>query len=450
MGSGHPKPILSLVNAIAIIVGTVVGAGIFRLPSLVAGALESEALILAAWLAGGIISLIGALCFAELATSHPHTGGEYHFLNRAYGRNCGFIFAWARMSVLQTGSIALLAFVAGDYANQILPLGGQGAVLYAALAVIGLTGLNVLGLRQAMSTQTLLFAATLVGLFCVIAGGLTVIGQAENVMPPEIPTAGAGSAAWGMAMIFVLLTYGGWNEAAYISAEVKNGRRNMVVALVASIVLITLLYLAVNFVYLRVLTPEGVAASSAVAHDVMQAAFGNAGGTFIAVLVLVMVLASMNVTIFTGARTNFALGRDFPLFGFLSNWSDRGAPVQALLLQGGIALALVLLGALSRRGIETMVDYLSPVFWLFFLLTGLSVFVLRLREPARERPFRVPLYPLTPALFCLVCAYMLYSSVSYTGIGALAGVAVLALGLPLLLLSRRMPAGAAPSSHSPE
>ena len=148
-GADGPKPALSLFDTVAIVVGIVIGAGIFRLPSLVAANLVDEGAIVAAWVAGGAISLIGALCFAELATAFPSAGGEYHFLTRAYGRACGFMFGWARMTVVQTGSIAMLAFVYGDYAVQLLPLGRHGAALHAASAVAGLTALNIAGLRQA-------------------------------------------------------------------------------------------------------------------------------------------------------------------------------------------------------------------------------------------------------------------------------------------------------------
>lgn len=443
MSPGEPKRVLSLIDAVALVVGVVIGAGIFHLPGIVAAGIQDETLILSAWLLGGFISLIGALCFAELVTAHPHPGGEYHFLTRAYGSGCGFMFGWARMTVVQTGSIALLAYIFGDYASQLMPLGPYGPSIYAAGAVIILTALNLAGIRQTKTVQNLLFAATLIGLTCVIVTGFLLLSPAG---PTAQPTAAAGEtgiapAALGLAMIFVLLTYGGWNEAAYISAEVRNPNRNLVRALVLSIGVITLFYFAINFVYLRVLGPTGMAESRAVASDVMRAAFGEAGGIFISVLILFVILASTNVTIFTGARTNFALGRDFPLFGFLAYWNERnGAPVTALLLQGAIALALILLATVSGyggRGVEMVVDYLSPVFWFFFLLTGLSVLVLRKREPGTVRPFRVPFYPVTPILFCLTSAYLLYSSLTYTGIGALVGVAVLAAGLPLLVLARR-------------
>ena len=212
----------------------------------------------------------------------------------------------------------------------------------------------------------------------------------------------------------------------------------MVRALLIGIGLITAIYVAVNYVYLKVLGTVAVAASEAVAVDLMNVLVGPTGAALTAVLVLILVLASLNVTIITGARTNYALGKNVATFSFLGKWSAKGgAPVPALLFQGAISLGLVLLSVLNRGGVQTIVDYLSPVFWLFFLLTGVSLFVLRRREPAAPRPFRVPLYPLIPAIFCLSSSYLLYSSLAYTGIGALAGVVVLATGIPFLVIARR-------------
>ena len=452
MDDPPPARTLSTFDAVAIIAGIVVGAGIFRLPSVVAGHVEHGPTIIAVWIAGGLISVIGALCFAELATAHPNRGGEYHFLRRAYGPACGFMFAWARVTVIQTGSIALLAFILGDYAARLAPMGSYGPSLYAGVAVVALTGLNIAGVRQTRSVQRLLFVAMLVGLACVIAAGL--IGGQATVAPRAAGDGGPTAAGVGLAMVFVLLTYGGWNEGAYISAEVRGGRRPMVVALLASIALITALYLAVNLAYLHVLGAGGVAASEAVAAEVMGVVAGDPGALFISVLIALVVLASMNATVLTGARTTFALGRDFPPLARLGRWNPHtGAPVPALLVQGAMTLGLVLLGALNRSGIETAVEYLSPVFWFFFLLTGAAVFVLRHREPNAVRPFRVPAYPLTPALFCATSAYLLYSSLSYTGTGALAGVAVLAVGLPVFAWARqsghRVPGQDERADHEP-
>jgi APA family basic amino acid/polyamine antiporter len=437
MNQPAPKATLSLFEAVAATAGIVIGVGIFRFPSIVAGALQNEPAIIAVWIAGGVISLFGALCYAELATAFPSAGGEYHFLSRAFGKQIGFLFAWARASIIQTGSIALLAFVLGDYLASLFVLEGYASPIFAATAVLALTGLNIMGVRQTAGFQKAMFALTLIGLAALTITGLSAVPAPAALATQSIP----GFGAIGAAMIFVLLTYGGWNEAAYISAEIRDGKRNMTRALLLSITIVTLCYVAINMIYLRVLGVDGVAGSQAVASDVMRAVFGETGGTAITIVIVIVALTSLNVTIFTGARSNFALGRDFPPFRILGNWNKKsGAPVTSLVVQGAIALFLVGLGTLSRGGVQTAVDYLSPVFWLFFLLTGIALFVLRVKEKDAPRPFRVPLYPLTPILFCLSAAAMLYSSLSFTGIGASAGLAVLALGLPFLYF---VPRGAA-------
>ncbi|HVF11190.1 MAG TPA: amino acid permease [Abditibacteriaceae bacterium] len=430
--------VLSVTDAVAIMVGVVIGAGIFKTPSLVAANTGSESGVLLAWLLGGVISLVGALCYAELATAYPSKGGEYHFLTRAFGNNPAFLFAWARLAIIQTGSIAMLAFVIGDYATQVVNLGAYSSSLYAALAIMLLTMINVFGFRQSKWTQNLLSGAILLGLLSVVIAGIVVAAPAAATTASSATPTANPQAAFGMAMILVLLTYGGWNEAAYLSTEVHQPRRNMVRALLWGIAVITTIYVLVNIAFFRVLGLEGMAKSEVVAADLMRNVAGEGGARFISLLITVAALSTINGTMFTGARTNFALGRDFALFSFLGQWREKaGTPANALLVQGAVALALVLLGTMTRQGFSTMVDYTAPVFWFFFLLVGVALLVLRRREPNAERPFRVPLYPLTPLLFCIVCVYMLRSSVAYTGIGALVGVGVMLAGVPLLLWARR-------------
>jgi amino acid transporter len=437
-GAGGPRPLLSVADTVAIVIGIVVGAGIFKTPSLVAAQAGSADLVILAWLLGGLVSLIGALCYAELASAFPHPGGEYHFLTRAYGRGCGFLFAWARMVIIQTGSIALLAYVFGDYAASVVPLGPQGPAIFAVLSVAALTALNLAGIRHSATAQDLLVCVTTAGLLAIIVAGLAQDGAPAPTPPAGDAATGFSAGGFGLAMVFILLTYGGWNEAAYVSAELRDVKRNMARALLISIGVITALYIAVNLAYLHALGVGGMARSPAVASDLMRAVLGSGGALFVSALVAVVALASINVTIITGARTNYALAQDFSLFGFLGRWNARtGTPTSALWLQGVIAAVLVLFAAANRRQFETVVEYISPAFWSFMLLTGLSLFVLRRREPDAPRPFRVPLYPLTPALLCLSAAYLLYSSISYTQEGALVGLAVLLAGVPLLLIARR-------------
>lgn len=430
---GMGRPTLGVVDAVALIVGLVVGAAIFETPALVAVNTRSEGMALLTWLLGGGVSLVGALCYGELATAYPHPGGNYYYLLRAFGKEVAFLFAWARMTVIQTGSIALLTLAFGDYVSRLFPLGDYSSSVYAAAAIVLLTGLNLVGIQQGKWAQNLLTITKVLGFLLVIVAGLA--------FTPTIPAAPASSpepGALGAAMIFVLLTYGGWNEAAYISAELRSVEQNMVRVLFWSVGIITGLYLLINLAFLRGLGLAGTAESGAVAADLMQRVVGEPGAVFISLLIAVSALGAAHATIITGARTNYALGQDFSLFSFLGRWQERGnTPTQALLVQGGITLTLVLLGTLTRGGFEAMVDYTAPAFWCFFLLSGVSLFVLRRREPQVARPFQVPLYPLTPLLFCAICAYMLWSSLAYTGVGALAGMGVLLLGVPLLMQARR-------------
>ncbi|MDI1483493.1 APC family permease [Polyangium sp. y55x31] len=426
---------LSVSDGVFFVVGIVIGAGIFKTPSLVAANVTSAKSAMLAWVLGGVASLLGALCYAELASTYPHKGGDYHYLTRAFGGAVGFLFAWSRMAVIQTGSITMQAFLVGDYASQVASFGPHSASVWAALVIALLTGANIAGLKQCRVLQRVLTVALVLGLLLVVVAGLVLA-------PPPAEAAGAtavttANPAFGLAMVFVLLTYGGWNEAAYLSAELRGGRRAVVRVLVIGIGLITAIYLAINLIFLRGLGFPAIAHSDTVAADLMRRAMGPIGATLISILVSLAALSTMNATIFTGARTTFALGQSFAPFRRLGRWHDGAdTPRSALVVQGVIALALVLLGDVTRNGFVTMVEYTAPVFWAFFLLVGLSLFVLRKKDPDVARPFRVPLYPVVPVLFCGVCLHMLRSSLSYTGVGALVGVGVLLAGVPVLLLPR--------------
>lgn len=446
--ANQPRPQLSTLDTVALVVGLVIGAGIFSAPALVAGNAATPGHMLMAWVFGGLLSLVGAMCYAELATAHPHAGGDYHYLRLAFGDKVSFLFAWARLTIIPTGSIALLGYVFGDYASQVVNIGPYSSAVYAAVMVVVLTAINIIGLKSGKWTQNLLTLLEVGGVVLIIVAGL-LLSPAEA--PAAAATASTATAPavtqWGLVLIFVMLTYGGWNEAAYISAEVIGPRRTLPLALFWSLCIVTALYLLVNLAYLNGLGMSGMAGSSAVAADTMRALVGPQGANWISTLIAISALTSANATILTGARTNYAFGRDTPMFRALGVWNThKGAPVNALLAQGAIALGLVLLGAVTRSGFATMVEYTAPVFWLFFVLTGIALFVLRRRMPDLPRRFKVPLYPLTPLVFCASSAYLLYASLVHTGIGALVGLGVLASGA-VLLLFRGPPSSTADADH---
>ena len=430
-----PRQTLSLFDGIVMVTGMVVGIGIFAMPSQVALFAGNSFNYLALWLVGGLLALNGALCYAELAGRFPGAGGEYNFLSRAYGTKLALLFAWARCSVIQTGSIALVAFVYGDYANSLLPLGALGPAIHAAIIIIVFTAINMAGTFQGALAQKVFTSMDLTALVLILLAGLTLVLSGGNAAPAvPAPSSGGGTGMIGLAVVFVMLTFGGWNESAYLSAELKDAKRNMVRVLVISILLVTALYFAVAFIYLQAVGYEALSKSSTIAADVMGAAFGPMGAKAIALFVCGAAISTLNATIFTGARIYYALGRDLPWLGKFGRWNREGEnPANAFLLQGAVALALVALAAnLDKSGLQTMVDYITPVFWLFMILVGVSLFLFRFRDSGERGGYRVPLYPVTPILFVATCLYMLYSSVDYVQNGTYWGLAMLLAGVPLL------------------
>src|SRR5690606_6063010 len=245
-------------------------------------------------------------------------------------------------------------------------------------------------------------------------------------------------AALGVAMIFVLLTFGGWNEAAYLTGELKDAPRNIAKVLVAGTLILVILYVLANVALLSILGLDGLRSSDAVAADMMRRVAGGTGEIVVTLAIIVAAVSTLNATIFTGARVFYAMAQDLSVMRWMAIWNGRGKnPANGQIAQAAIALALIAMGTVTRDGFKAMVDYTAPVFWGFLLLVGVALFVLRRRYPGRELPYRVPLYPFTPILFCLTCSYMLYASIAHTGVAALAGLAVLALGTPILLFTRK-------------
>jgi len=425
-------------DGISILVGVVVGIGIFKTPSIVAARIDDPALIIALWSLGGVIVLIGALCYAELASNDPDTGGEYRFLVRAWGPVIGFLFAWGRLAVVQTGAIAAVAFVIGDYAQRLLPIGPYGPALYAAIAVITITAFNVCGTHMSTRLQNLLAAILIVSILAAALLGFLIPIETTTVPAAAAPGGQPLSSALGFAMIFIMLTYGGWNEAAYLTAELRESRRTIVRVFVWGTVVVTALYLLLNTAYLYVLGPAALRKSEAVGADYMQALLGQPGAAALSLIVLAAAITTLNATIFTGARSAWAMGRDIRPLEWLGRWNDRArGPVNAHVIQGLLVLLLIAVGAATRQGFVAMVEFTAPVFWFFLVLTGLSLFVMR-RRGLPSGSFRVPLYPLTPLLFCASSLFMLHASLLHTGTGALLGAGILLTGLPLWLLARRL------------
>jgi APA family basic amino acid/polyamine antiporter len=428
-----PRASLSMTDVAIMVVGIVLGIGIFKTPSLVANFSSGEAMFIGLWVLGGLLTLIGAICYAELGSARPNAGGEYSFLRDAYGSPLALMFAWGRCSVIQPGAIAAVAFVMGDYANVVVPLGPFGPSIHAIIAIVIFTGINYMGTKPGTRAQKVFEAITVLSMLgIIIAAFVATVPTPPPGTPRDISLGGAG-----LAMVFILLTYGGWNEAAYLSGELQNAKRNMARAMIIGVLIVVALYLLINFAYLQVLGLDGIRKSDAVGADMMRLVAGNAGAIILSCVVVVSALTTLNGTIITGARSYYALGRDVFALRHIGTWEQRGeTPGNALILQGALSVLLVIFGGLTRNGFENMVAFTAPVFWFFMLLVSISIYIFRSREGSQVTHYRVPLYPITPAILALTCAWMLYSSLAYAGWGSIIGVLILFLGAPLLLLKR--------------
>jgi len=440
----QPERRLGARHAGALCVGMVVGAGIFKTSPMVAQSLPEAGQLYLAWALGGLLSFIGALCFAELAAAFPDAGGDYHFLRRAYGHRLGFLFAWSRFAVIHTGSMALLGFVFGDYLAQVVDLrpwlGPHASAVLAAGLILVLTGLNLLGVRVGLGTQLGLTALVLAGLLLLGGGAAAhqLVGQ-----PAATQGAATATADWGTAMVFVFLAYGGWSDAVTLSAEMRDGRRGMVRTLLLGLGVVMALYLLANWAYVSVLGLPGLARSEAPAAEAMRLAWGRGAELLMVGVVSLTALSVMNAILIAGPRTTYAAARDLMAESRLARWNERrGTPSAAVIATAAVAMLLVAFGDLTRGGFSTMVDYLSPVYWAFLTLSGAALIVLRRREPEAPRPFRVPLYPWLPLLFCACSAYLLWASLAYVKAGAVVGVAVLAVGGLALAALGKVRAGA--------
>lgn len=438
---------LGLMDAVSLIIGIVIGAGIYETAPFILSCVSGPGEAMLVWTLGGVLSVVGALCYAELATTYPRVGGDYFFQRRAFGPGTAFLFSWSQLTVIMSGSIGLMAFVFADYAVRLFGLQPGDAPWLAVASVVVLSVANIVGLQSGKRTQNLLTLLKGLGLVAIVLAGF-FWPQAPRPAPA---TASGGGPGFGLALILVLYTYGGWNDAAFVVAEMKDKRRNIPRALLAGTAGVALIYLLVNAAYLNGLGFEAAKSSRAIAADVLQGPLGSAGAGLMSALVMLSALGAVNGLILTGARIYAAAGADFPAFSLLGRWhSRRGTPVAALVAQMVITLVLVLLvghdagrallaavisslgfGAVSwegHGGFDTLLKCTAPVFWLFFLLTGIALFVLRAKDRGIERPFTVPLYPVLPLVFCGMCAYMLYSAIDYAGALSLIGLVVLVVG----------------------
>jgi amino acid transporter len=429
-----PKKELSLFDSICIIVGIIIGAGIYEITPTVAACMGGWAGIMGIWLAGGLLALTGAMCYAELATAYPREGGDYVYQTRAYGSWVGYLFGWSQLVIIRPGDIALMAFVFARYAVTIYAPFKYMLPIYATLVVVVLTLINIFGVKQGKWTQNLLTVIKSVGILAIVAAGF--LAPAPQIMPVE--TSGFTLDGLKLSLILVLFAFGGWNEMAYVAAEVKQPKYNIVRALVIGTVLVIVLYMLINGSFLHALGQTKMSSSKAIAVDAFAMVAPGMAAKIISIIICISALGAVNGLIFTGARISYALGAEHRSFSFLGKWSPRfGTPVMSLIVQGCISLAILLF---AGSFIDTIL-YSAPVVWLFFLGTGISVFVLRRKEPQLERPYKISGFPVPALIFCAASIFMFYSSLTYAmsmkPIGLIIVLCVLIAGMLVYWLTEK-------------
>jgi amino acid transporter len=452
----HLKRRIGLYAATAITVGSTIGSGIFRSPHSVAQEITSIPLTLFAWVLGGLLSLTGSLVLAELAVTHPRTGGLYVFIRESFGDRLGFVFGWASLWVIKPTVIASITSVFATYFCQATGWGTGAELPFGIAAIAVLTFINWLGVREGAGTQSVLSTLKVAGILALCAAAFALPHGAPGgdaagagLAPGAAPGAASGAAAaakpffaaFAVAMISILFAYDGWTDSTYVGGELVNPRRNFPFAILGGTLLVTAVYVLTNLAYFTVLTPAEVATHAAVGSEVMRRVVGEWGGRAIAVLVAVSTFGCVSSSVLTGPRVTLAMAADGLFWKRAAHVNERrGTPDMALWLQG--VLSVVWLAC--ARGFEDVSGWFVTTSWVFYGFTIAALWVQRRREARGELPtpeYRSPWHPLPAILFILVTAALITSDLTASGWRAAAGLIVAATGFPVYswMTRRRRP-----------
>ncbi len=437
---------LGLTAALAIVIGTVIGSGIFRVPQTMINSVGTVPMVFLVWVVGGALSLAGALTYAELAAAMPDAGGEYVYLTEAWGPVWGFLYSWTQMWIGKSGSIATLATAFFEYTAHFVPqfekiwvVLGPFPVKYGqvfALVLILLLGLvNYFGVRFGGGVQVAMtgIKVTLIA-FVIVAGLLYTNPTASNAAPPNVPPLATGFVA---ALVAALWAYDGWNNVGMVASEIRNPQRNLPLALILGTSLVIAIYMMTNWAYFRVLTPVEVGAHKLVAAEMMQRVQGPAGAAMVSIAAMISIFAALNGSILTGARVPYAAARD----GLFFKSAARVHPVfrtpgVSILMMTGWAAVLVLSGKY-----DDLFNFVIFGSWILYAMAAASVFVLRKKRPDLVRPYKTVGYPVVPMLFLVGAAALELTTLRDRPIQSLAGIALILLGLPCYFYwKRRLPA----------
>jgi len=456
----NPRPELArdlgLSHAGAVVVGTIIGSGIFLVPAEMMQAVGSARLVYLAWMVGGLLSFFGALTYAELGAMKPQAGGEYVYVRDAYGPLAGFLYSWttfliskpASIATITTGLVRILGtfsifsfFPAVIFSQNLYPHGSSGhsfTITYGQLVAVGATilisCLNYIGVRRAGEFQfvfTLLKVAIILG---IVAVGFSYRGGTWANFATEFGGAKGGIAGFFAALVAALWAYDGWNDLNMVAGEIRNPQRNIPLALIWGVATVGALYVLVNAAVQYVLPASAVAVSQRPASEAVALVLGSAGAGLVSAGMAISMLVTLNGSVMSGARVPFALARDGYFFEAIAEVHPRfRTPSIAIIVQCGLAIILLLLGG-SFRQFFSLAIFAE---WLFYMITGSTVFVFRRRDPQAERPYRVWGYPVVPALFIIVSAALLYYTFTDNLKSSVAGCLVILAGVPVFYLFAR-------------
>lgn len=429
---------LGLFDATMIVMGGIVGSGIFVTPYVVARQVHTPALIVGAWLAGGLIALAGAFVYAELAARRPRdVGGQYAYLRDAFHPAVAFVYGWALLLVIQTGGMAAVAVTFARYFREVthVPLGEP---VVAALGIALLVAVNCMGVRSGGTVQNALMVLKILAILGLVAAGLIFVGPDTAPAPAVAQTERTGSLllAFGAAMTPVMFSYGGWQTASFVAGEMRNPRRDLARGLLIGVAGVIALYVGVTLACIHALGADGLAATTAPASSVMRLAFGERGATLIAAGIAISTLGFLSQGMLTAPRVYFAMAADGLFFRSVAAVSPRTrAPVVAIVLQGALSLLIALSGTY-----EQILSYVVAVDWVFFALTGAALFVFRRRADGDDGGARVPGHPLTTGLFIAAAALIVIATFVEAPVNSAVGLGIMLTGIPVYLLWRRRPA----------
>ena len=426
---------LGLFSGTMLVIGGIIGSGIFLNPAIVAQRVKTPGLTLTAWILGGAVALIGAFIFAELAARRPRAGGGYVYIRDAFGALPAFLYAWALLLVMATGAIAAVSVTFARYTVALLGLPTSVTVPLAIGAILFLSAVNYLGVRLGAVVQNIFTVLKLAAIAVLVIAGLVLIG---TPMPAPTAAAPAGMGlvlALGASLVPVLFAYGGWQQSNFVGEEIIAPERNLPRALMIGVVAVVTVYLLANYTYLRVLGADGLAASQAPAADVMQRVLGAGGARLISAGIAISTFGFLNLVILVSPRVYQTMAADGLFFPAMGRLHPRyRTPGTAIIFQAIWAVLLTLVGTYGQ-----LLDYVVFGDWIFFALNAAALMVYRSRDAAEPAPpgFRAPAYPLLPLLFIAAAAYVVIGSMASNPGNALRGTALLALGVPVFLFWRR-------------